>query len=132
MMHGRRLFFLCCADKILLRPVLDYFTEAGLGSEPPPPTIRVGFFKYFTAAPAKLHARARFFRFARKFNGDLCMAAPYVQVRTKRRLRCPDQPDPRPTLTLTLTPTLTPTRPFGGLEVCSRGRQGQYRVYVQI
>ena len=24
------------------------------------------------------------------------MAAPYVQVRTKRRLRCPDHPDPRP------------------------------------
>ena len=24
------------------------------------------------------------------------MAAPYVQVRTKRQLRCPDQPDPNP------------------------------------
>ena len=24
------------------------------------------------------------------------MAAPYVHVRTKRRLQCPDQPDPRP------------------------------------
>ena len=44
----------------------------------------------------KLHVRARFYRFARKFNSDLCIAAPYVQVRTKRRLRCPDQPDPRP------------------------------------
>ena len=41
-------------------------------------------------------ARTRFFRFARKFNSDLCVAAPYVQVRTKRRLRCPDQPDTRP------------------------------------
>ena len=46
-------------------------------------------------APVKLHVHARFFRFARKFNSDLCIAAPYVQVRTKRRLRCPDQPDPR-------------------------------------
>ena len=46
-------------------------------------------------APVKLHVRARFFRFARKFNSDLCITAPYVQVRTKRRLRCPDQPDPR-------------------------------------
>ena len=32
------------------------------------------------------------------------MAAPYVQVRTKRRLRCPDQPDPR-----------TDPNPLGGL-----------------
>ena len=50
-------------------------------------------------APVKLHVlvRARFFRFARKFNNsELCVAAPYVQVRTKRRLRCPDQPDPKP------------------------------------
>ena len=28
------------------------------------------------------------------------MAAPHVQVRTKRRLRCPDQPDPNPNPTL--------------------------------
>ena len=47
-------------------------------------------------ALVKLHVCARFFRFARKFNSDLCVAAPYVQVRTKRRLRRPDQPDPRP------------------------------------
>ena len=43
---------------------------------------------------------------------------------------CGAQTNPTPdltlTLTLTLTPTLTPTQPFGGLEVCSRGRQGQY------
>ena len=77
------------------------------------------------AAPAKLHVRARLFEFARKFNSDLCMAAPYVQVRAKRRLRCPDQPDPRPHPNpITLTLTLTLTQPFGGLEVCSRGRQG--------
>ena len=33
--------------------------------------------------PAKLHVRARVLRFARKFNGDLCITAPCVQVRTK-------------------------------------------------
>ena len=27
---------------------------------------------------------------------DTCMAAPHVQTRTKRRLCCPDQPDPGP------------------------------------
>ena len=78
----------------------------------------------------KLHVRARFFRFARKFNNsDICMAAPYVQVPTKRRLRCPDQPDPRPDPNPNPNPktlTLTLTQPFGGLEVCPRGRQGQY------
>ena len=61
------------------------------------------------SAPTKLHVRARFFTFARKFNGDLCMAAPHVQVRTKRRrLRCPDQPDPRtdPNPTPNPNPTL--------------------------
>ena len=29
------------------------------------------------------------FLFARTFNSDLCMAAPYVQVCTTGRLRCP-------------------------------------------
>ena len=56
--------------------------------------------------PAKLHVRARAFRFARKFNSDLCTAAPYVQVRTKRRLRRPDQPDPRPDPNPNPNPTL--------------------------
>ena len=46
-------------------------------------------------APVKLHVRAKFFIFALKFNSDLCIAALYVQVRTQRRLRCPDQPGPR-------------------------------------
>ena len=45
---------------------------------------------------------------------------------------CAAQTNPTldPTLTLTLTQTLTltltPTQPFGGLAVCSQGRQGQY------
>ena len=53
--------------------------------------------------------RARFFRYAPKSNSDLCMAVSYVQVRKKRRLRCPDQPDPTDlTLTLTLTATQNP------------------------
>ena len=62
-------------------------------------------------APVKLHVRARFFRFARKFNSDLCIAAPYVQVSTKRRLRCPDQPDPRhdPNLNPNPNPNPNPT-----------------------
>ena len=47
-------------------------------------------------APVKWHVRARLFRFTRKINSDLCMVALYVQVRTRQRLRCPDQPDPRP------------------------------------
>ena len=38
------------------------------------------------------------------------MAAPYVQVRTKRRLRCPDQPDPDPNLNPNPNPTLWGTR----------------------
>ena len=41
-------------------------------------------------------------------------------------------PTPDTILTLTLTLTLTPTQPFGGLSVCSRGRQGLYWVYVQF
>ena len=42
------------------------------------------------------------------------MAAPYVQVRTKRRLRRPDQPDPRPDPNPDPNPTLWGAR---GLEV---------------
>ena len=40
------------------------------------------------------------------------MAAPYVQVRTKRR--CAAQANPTPDLTLTLTLTLTQPNPLGG------------------
>ena len=45
---------------------------------------------------------------------------------------CAAQTHPTPDLTLTLTvvtPTQPPTQPFGGVEVCSRGRQGQYYVF---
>ena len=48
-----------------------------------------------SGAPVKLHVRARFSRYERNFNSHLCLAAPYVQVRTKRLLRCPNQPDRR-------------------------------------
>ena len=58
-------------------------------------------------APAKLPVHARGFKFARKFNVDLFMAAAYVQIRTKRRLRCPDQPDPRPDRIPNPNPNLT-------------------------
>ena len=47
-----------------------------------------------------------FFRFACKFNSNLCMSAPCVQVRTKRWLRCSYQPDPRPDRNANPNPTL--------------------------
>ena len=37
------------------------------------------------------------------------MAAPYVQVRTKWRLRCPDQPDPKHDPNPNPTPNPTPS-----------------------
>ena len=43
------------------------------------------------------------------------MAAPYVQARTKRRLRCPHQPDPRPDPNPNPNPTL-----WGALGLLSR------------
>ena len=87
-------------------------------------------------SPREVARICKVFRFTRKFNSDLCRAAPYyVQVRTKRWLRCPDQsdprPDPNPNLTRILTPNLTLTHPFGGLDFCSRGRRGQYWVDVR-
>ena len=63
-----------------------------------------------STAPVKLHVRARLLRFARKFNSDSCMAAPYVQVRIKRRLRCPDQRDPRPDPNPNPNPNPNPTQ----------------------
>ena len=104
------------SDAVMKRSRRDLPKATGFVVCPPP----LGFEK----KGLKLLVRATFFRFARKFNSDSCIAAPYMQVRTKRRLRCPDQPTPDLTLTLTLTPT--PTQPIGGLEVYSRGRQGQY------
>ena len=69
------------------------------------------------------------------YGGSLC-AGPHNNTTDAL---CPDQPDPRPDpnpnpialpltliLTLALPLTLTPTETFAGLEVCSRGRQGQY------
>ena len=60
---------------------VNYWNIAvGPGVEVPSPDI-------FDAAPREVARTCKVFRFERKFNSDSCMAAPYVQVRTKRRLR---------------------------------------------
>ena len=76
----------------------------------------------------KLHVRARFFRFSRKFNrlATHVWRLPMCRSAQNDGYAAQTNPTPDPTLTLTLTLTLTPTQPFGGLSVCSRGRQGLY------
>ena len=65
-----------------------------------------------------------FLRFARKFNSDFHVWR-LPLCRSAQHDGCAAQTNPTPDLTLTLTLTLTLAQPFGGLEVCSRGRQGQ-------
>ena len=72
------------------------------------------------AAPAKLHGRARFFRFSRTVNSIAAYVWRLPMCRSARNDGYAAQTIPTPDLTLTLTLTL------GGLEVSSRGRQGQY------